>query len=150
MQLSPGFEPGAQVRSVLLNGKPLQFAAVPGEDVHCSVEFKLTGRDEVYFGLIPGLQILEPADVPDPGDSSQQLKILRVSWDRAAGQYTLDLEGRSGRTYPLELRTPRKPMKVDGARWEGSDISGVLKVEFPPASQQYVRRTVTILLADTK
>ncbi len=150
MKLSPGFEAGAQVRAVLLNGKPLQFTGVTGEDTHCSVDFQLTGRDELYFGLIPGLQVLEPVQAPEPGDPSQQLKILRVSWERASGQYTIDLEGRSGRTYLLELRTPRKPAKVEGARWDGSDINGVLNVAFPAASQRYVRRTVTIQLANVR
>lgn len=150
MKLSPGFEAGCQVRSVLLNGKPVQFTEVPGEDVHCNVDFQLSGHDEVYFGLMPGLQVLEPMDAPDPGDASQQLKILRISGDRAGGQYTLELEGHSGRAYVLEMRTPRKIAKVEGARWDGSDIGGALNVEFPPAPQRYVRRTVTIQLTKAR
>lgn len=144
MNLSPGFEAGAQVRQVSLNGKPVTFHNLSGEDLHCIVEFMLTGSDVVRFELTPGLKVLEPLADPEPGGSTEQLKILRLSWDRTQDLYTIDLEGRSGRAYSLEVRTPRKPSKIEGAAWEGAETAGKLRIEFPSAPREYVRRTVTI------
>lgn len=115
-----------------------------GEDLHSLVEFRLSANDVVRYELTPGLQILEPVDVPIPGDSSRQLKILRVSWDRAADRFVINLEGCSGNKYTLELLTPRKPARVEGAQWEGSENGGKLIIEFPSGSQVYVHRTVTM------
>jgi hypothetical protein len=144
LELAPGFEAGAVIRRVMLNGKPVQINEVPGEDLHGSIDFALTGNDVVRIELTPGLQVLEPVDAPSPGDSTQQLKILRIFWDRNNDRYAIDLEGRSGRSYLLEARLPRKPVRIDGGAWSGSDTGGTLKIEFPSASEDYVRRTVTI------
>lgn len=144
LELSPGFEAGSQVRRVLLNGKPVPCIEAYGEDLHCSVEFQLSGNDVVLYELTPGLQILEPMDAAVPGDSNRQLKVLRVSWDRERDRYTIDLEGHSGNSYSLEARTPRKPARVDGARWAGLETNGALLIEFPSSPQEYMRRTVAL------
>ncbi len=144
IELSPGFEPGTEVRRVTVNGKPVTSRVIAGEDVHSMVEFTLSANDVVRYELTPGLQILEPVDVPIPGDSSRQLKILRVSWDRAADRFVIDVEGRSGNKYTLELLTPRKPVRVEGAQWEASEHGGKLIIDFPSGSQVYVHHTVTL------
>ena len=150
LELSPGFEAGAQVRRVSLNGKPVQARTADGEDVHGEVGFLLAGSDEVRYELSPGLQIMEPAGTPAPGDESTQLKILHVAWDRAADRYRIELEGRSGRSYSLEARAPRRPARVEGARWDGSGADGSLTIDFPAAAQAYVRRTVAVHMTNEK
>jgi hypothetical protein len=115
--------------------------------VHCRIEFLLTGNDTIVFELTPGLQILEPMDAPIPGDANRHMKIIRVGWERESDRYALELEGRSGSTYALEVRLPRKLDKIDGARWDGLETNGVLTIEFPAVSQAYARRTVTLVMA---
>jgi glycogen debranching enzyme len=148
LELSPGFEPGALVRKVSVNGKPVPHTETYGEDVHCRIEFQLTGSDVIVFELTPGLQILEPMTAPIPGDRNKQLKILHVSWERERDRYTMDLEGLGGSSYSLQMRMPRKPAKVEGARWEGLEVDGVMTIEFPAASQGYVRRTVILQMTN--
>jgi hypothetical protein len=148
MDLSPGFEAGAQVLRVLLNEKPAMFRSDCGEALDCPVQFLLTGNDEVRFELSPGLQVLEPLADPKPGDHTDQLKIIRISSDHAHALYTIDLEGRSSQAYSLEVRLPRKPSKIEGAAWEGDATAGKLKIEFPSAPVEYARRTVTIQFTD--
>jgi glycogen debranching enzyme len=147
LELSPGFEAGTQVSKVLVNGKPAVHTETYGEDVHCRIEFLLTGNDTIVFELTPGLQILEPMDAPIPGDANRHMKIIRVGWERESDRYALELEGRSGSTYALEVRLPRKLDKIDGARWDGLETNGVLTIEFPAVSQAYARRTVTLVMA---
>ena len=137
-EMVPGFEPGAQVLSAFLNGKPVPLQAESG------VSFPLTGDDVVRFELSPGLQILETVDRPAPGDPTKSLKILDVSWDRGSDRYTIEVEGLGGKAYSLDLRVPRRPVRVAGAAWSGSDTSGSLKLEFPPGSTEYVRRSVVL------
>ncbi len=148
LELSPGFEPGALVRKVSVNGKNVLHTETYGEDVHSRTEFLLTGNDTVIFELTPGLQILEPMDTLIPGDTNTHMKIIHVLWQRESDRYSLEVEGRSGSTCALEVRMPRKPAKVDGARWDGLETDGVLTIEFPVAGQAYVRRTVTLLMTN--
>jgi glycogen debranching enzyme len=147
MELSPAFEAGAQVRRVLLNGKPVPHVETFGEDLHCRVEFPLTGNDLVFFELTPGLQILEPLAAPVPGITTSQLKILRVSWDRSRDLYSLEVEGLGGASYTLQARVPRQPAKVEGARWEGLETEGFLAIDFPSAPAGHARRTVTLQMS---
>jgi hypothetical protein len=149
MEFSPGFEAGALVRKVSLNGKSIISNDVSGEDVHSGIEFMLTGDDVVHYELTPGLQVLEPLDLPSPGDTTRQLKIIRVAWDRTRDRYTIDLEGRSGSSYALQVLAPRKPSLVAGAKWDGAETGGTLMVEFPAAAGEYVRRQVTLQMTNT-
>jgi hypothetical protein len=144
LELSPGFEPGAAVRRILVNGKPVPWSAAPGDDLHAAIEFPLSGNDQVRYELTPGLRVVEPADAPLPGGSSGQLKILRLDWDRAADVYTLVLEGRAGRSYALEVLAPGKPVRVEGATWEGEAASGRLRIEFPASPAPWSSRTIRI------
>jgi glycogen debranching enzyme len=140
----PGLEPGAQIRRVLLNGKPIAYEPILGDDVHCSMALPLTGNDEIRIELQPGLRLLEPEAAPSTGDRSSLLKIVELQWDRVAETYTLRAEGRSGRRYGLQARTPHRPVAIDGATWSGSDTEGVLSIEFPPGDAEYSSKSVKI------
>jgi len=142
--LSPGFEPGAALRGASHNDRRVAPRVEEGEDLHCTVEFPLTGNDTVIMELAPGLRIVEPEDPPLPGDASRNLRILRSAWDRDAGRYTIVIEGRGGGNYELEVRVPREPVRVEGAVWAPSAGGGRLAFSFPEASGEYVRSTVTL------
>jgi len=147
LQLSPGFEPGARVRQVALNGKPVVATDTLGSDTHSEVEFLLSGSDEVRFDLSPGLQVIEPMFAPASGDRTNQLKILRVSCESGRNRYTLEVQGRAGKSYSLALRPPAKPSKVAGAEWKGNGDIGTLVIDFQPGSGEYARRSVAIEFA---
>jgi len=145
MDFSPGFEAGAVVHKASLNGKPVSFRDAAGEDdVHPGIEFMMSGDDVIRYQLMPGLQIMEPANPPLPGDPARHLKIIRAAWDRTRDRYTIDLEGRSGSSYPLSLLIPRKPSLVEGGKWEGTETGGTLIIEFLAAAGAYGRRQVIL------
>ncbi len=144
LEFAPGFESGAAVRRVIVNGKAAACKVTSAEDVHCPVILDLTGHDEVRYELVPGLRLEEPSAAPAPGDRTSAVKIIRVSYESGSGLYSLVLQGRGGRTYKLRVATPGKPVSVQGAAWSGTENDGTLAVEFPPAATEYVSRTVNI------
>jgi hypothetical protein len=150
MVFSPGFEAGALVHKVSLNGKSISSHDVSGEaDVHSGIEFMLSGEDVIRYQLTPGLQVVGPMDLPLPGDPTRQLRIIRVAWDRIRDRYTIELEGRSGSSYALGLLIPRKPSLVEGAKWEGTGTGGTLTVDFPAAAGEYSRRPVILQMTNS-
>jgi hypothetical protein len=144
LDFAPALEPGAQVRSVAINGTRVNCEPVFAEDVHCPVMLPLSGDDEVRIDFVPGLRILEPMTSPTPGARSSTLKVVNVQWDRASERYTLDLEGLSGRKYGLEIRVPHRPVQIDGAAWSGGETEGTLAVDFPTAATEYSAHRVRI------
>jgi glycogen debranching enzyme len=146
-EFSPGFEPGAAVRRVTVNGIPVAcIASSQADDVHCPVLVMLTGQDDIRYNIEPGLRILEPLETPLPGDRSSAVKVIRICFDAKSGRYTLLLQGRSGRKYSLAIQSAGKPVSVDGGTWVEQGKETRLVVEFPPGEQEYVSRTVQIAM----
>ena len=143
LELSPGLEPGAVVKGAGVNGKPAKWAVREAGDLHCDLELRLTGRDEVRIGIVPGLRIVEPLEPAAVGERARQLRIVRVAWDAASKSCRLDLEGRSGVSYVIEVLSPERVVSVEGARWSGE---GRIDVDFPPSGERYAARTVRVWL----
>jgi len=143
LKLSPGLEPGAAVKDVKANGKPLRWTMREAGDLHCDLELRLTGKDEVRIGLVPGVRIVEPLEPAAVGERARQLRIVRVAWDAASKSCRLDLEGRSGASYVIEVLSPERVASVEGARWSAD---GRIDVNFPPSGERYAARTVRVLL----
>jgi len=140
LDFSPGFEPGARVRSVSVNSRTLRCQPEPAPDAHCSVSVTLTGNDVICYDLTPGLRVMEPADDPSPGERTSALKIIRLLYDAESDSYTLDAEGRSGRAYSLRAVLPGASASVEGATLQGETLT----VEFPSSAQEYVPARVVI------
>jgi hypothetical protein len=146
LKLSAGLEPGAIVKGAQVNGKAVKPAVQEGEDVHCELEARLSGKDEIRISLVPGLRIMEPLEPAAIGERPRQLKIVRVRWDRGSACYTLDLEGRSGVSSRLQISLPARPAAVEGAAWSGTAESGSLQISFPSSAAEYSARTVRVML----
>jgi hypothetical protein len=144
LDFSPGFEPGAVIRRVLVNGRSGSCTAVPGEDVHCPVTMVLSGVDEVRYELEPGLRILEPMDSPSAGETPSSVRILSHGFDPASGRHTIVMQGRSGRNYAVAVQSARKPVSVQGASWVENGAVTALSVEFPAGAADYSTQTVQI------
>ncbi len=150
LDFSPGFEAGATVRSVLINGREAVSTPYRGEDTHCRLSLPLSGNDEIRVRLTPGLRLVEPRRVALPGDVSSGIRILRVAWEAERGRFALALEGRAGRDYELQAILERLPERVEGGEWQGSAASGRLKIGFPPGSDSYVQKTVFLEMSRPK
>jgi len=127
LRLAPGFEPGARIGRVSVNGSPVRFESAKGEDVHCDLRLTMSGDDEVRVEIERGLRIVEPMDAPAIGARTSQLKILGVFYDAGSGQYRLRVEGKPGRSYTLQ-------------RTQGSP----LEISFPEGEAEYIRREIPV------
>jgi hypothetical protein len=115
----------------------VQFAAVTIVDraARHVVEFRYRGGSDIYVST----------RLPDPGARSEGVRILRSRADARA--LRLLVEGRSGRSYDLFLRTPRQPGTVEGAtlvRDGGRDP--IVRVSFDGTDGAYSRREVVVSL----
>jgi hypothetical protein len=148
--IAPAFPLDAEVRAVRVDGRSLsptlttlgdvRFAEIeiPAPQVRTIVEYTVQDGSDVYVRRDPAA----------PGNTPQGVRILR-SRAEAAG-LRLTLEGRSGRTYSLGLRTPRSlaTFTAPGLRVQappGQDMQVLVTFEGP--EDQYVRREVLVPLS---
>ena len=136
---------GSAARPTIVRAGDVQFAEVtiPNPAPTTVVEYRYAGGSDVY---------IRP-EAPLPGARSEGIRILRSRADARALRLTL--EGRSGRSYDLFLRTPRQPGTVEGATIvrdgprPGSDQGGgdpIVRVKFDGAAGEYSRREVVVSL----
>jgi hypothetical protein len=115
----------------------VQFAevAVPQPGAETIAEFRYNGGTDVYVAT----------PTPQPGARNEGIRILRSRADATA--LRLLLEGRTGRSYELSLRTPHRTGTLRGATLvRGAGADPVIRVTFGGAGEGYVRREVIVEL----
>jgi glycogen debranching enzyme len=144
--LAPAFPLDARVRSVSVDGRPVDFEIVRGGDVQ-SAEFAVEVRRSVDVRILyeEGSDVYVPFEPPAHGARSESLRVLRST--AAGGALRLLLEGLGGRAYGLRLKTPHAVGTGEGfeAARAGADEYR-LNVSFDPAVRGYARREVVIPL----
>jgi glycogen debranching enzyme len=144
--LAPAFPLDAKVRAVSANGRSLPFAMRAEGDVQ-RAEATLdgvAGGTEVVFEVDEGTEVAWHVEAPEPGATSQGLRLLRARAE--TGTLRLVLEGVAGRTYTLRVRTPRQPGEVAGVRVTRAGSGWELSVVFEGPADTYVRRDVKVPL----
>ncbi|MCA1563127.1 MAG: amylo-alpha-1,6-glucosidase [Acidobacteria bacterium] len=147
--LAPAFPLDAIIRSVTVNGRDAKFDLRSVGDVQ-RPEIVLSepgAQTTVVFTYERGTDVYQEIEPASRGGRSQGLRVLR---SRASGDaLQLTLEGRAGRTYPLSIRTSRTLGAVAGGELK-RNTSGdpQLIVAFEGSGDQYVRKQVTVTLAD--
>lgn len=144
--LAPAFALDARVRSLKANGRSVRFAMRREGDVQIA-EATLEGvshRTEAVFEFDEGTEVAWRVDAPEPGATSQGLRVLR-SRAEASG-LRLVLEGLAGRTYALRVRSARRPGAVAGVTVARSGRDWELVVRFEGTPNEYVRRDLAIPL----
>jgi glycogen debranching enzyme len=148
--LSPAFALDATVDRVSIGGKPakptivrsgdvqLVEVTIPAPSAEVVAEFTYRGGSDVYVRR----------EAPATGARNEGLRILRSRAERNA--LRLLLEGLSGRTYELFLRTPRRATAAEGAKLEQRGDDPVLRVTFDGPSAKYARREVVVRLATAR
>ena len=145
--LAPAFPLDAIIDRVVIDGKATRPRIVRLGDVQF-VEAALTQPAAAIvaeFRYRGGSDVYAKTPVPVPGARSEGLRILRSRAD--TGALRLLLEGRTGRTYDLSLRTPRRLGALHGAtlvRDQGPDP--VIRVTFAGDGEGYTRREVVMEL----
>ncbi|HYP28588.1 MAG TPA: GH116 family glycosyl hydrolase [Blastocatellia bacterium] len=145
--IAPAFPLDAEVRSVLVNGRPARFEMKREGDVQralVSVEGP-AATTEIIYNYGEGTEVYFHSEPLRPGASDQGLRVLRSRAD--ANALRLVLEGLGGRSYEVRVRGRRRPAEVAGVKvLESSDGEARLLVSFDGASEAYVRRELTLPL----
>ena len=117
LHLDPALAPGARVRDVRTRTGAVAFHTVQtGRDLHVSVDVPLgAGEAEVTIRHSPGWRLVLTDPAPVRGDRSRSLKVLDARLDGDA--LALSLEGRAGRTYPLEIHKPSGRVAIETVRF---------------------------------
>lgn len=117
VEFSPAFSLRTRIVSVQMNGRPLAFKMQPNaNDQHLAVRVPVNGSSTTLtirlkndFGLT-----LSNA-LPALGSASRGLRVLSESWNDSRSQLTLDVSGRAGGRYELDVWNPGQVSSVEGA-----------------------------------
>lgn len=145
LALEPSFPLDARVRAVQIQGRNIEFQTSRiGDRQKVLVNFEMREQSvEVTFVYDEGSDVYVKADIPAPGAESQGLRVLRSTAQENG--LRLLLEGRSGRTYRLFVRSPHQlaeTTRVKVGRSDGPDQELIL--EFKGSPDDYSRMDLIV------
>ena len=116
VEFSPAFSLRSQVIGVQLNGRPLAFKMQPnGNDQHLYVRFPLSARaNNLVIRLKNDFGLSLTNELPPLGSASRGLRVVSESWNALKTSLTLDVSGRSGDRYSLDVWNPSQISSVEG------------------------------------
>lgn len=146
LALSPAIPLDARVTGVTANGRAVQWkSALTGDVQRVHVTLPAAGGAQtIVISHTPGTEVAVEAEPLVQGATSQGLRVLRVR--PGADALLLKLEGRAGRTYELEVRTPRRIESSAGVLVEPTAGGARLRVTFEGAADGYVQRELALPL----
>jgi glycogen debranching enzyme len=144
VEFSPAFSLRTQVLSVQMNGRPLSFKMQSNaNDQHLAVRFPVNGHGASLTIRVKndfGLSLSN--ELPDLGSTSRGLRVISDSWNASRNQLSLELSGRAGSRYELDVWNPAQVSSVDGA---SLTRSGKLDIQMPEgAPESYVPQKIVI------
>ncbi len=149
---APGFALGSEIRTVRVNGREAKFNITRNaHDLVCQIQSGVRDQTTIEIEYLPGPEIIIERSAAHVGDTSQMLKLLGT--DVNANTVRIVVEGRSGQSYHLEVRSLKPIIKVENAerlpslkrRQTLSDWR--LRLVMPKTeSGGYVRQTITLEL----
>jgi glycogen debranching enzyme len=143
---APAFPLDAELRAASVDDRPARFRPRAVGDVRFAevVVERLTRPTQIAFEHGGGSDVAWRVEAPEPGATSQGLRVLRSRAE--ARRLLLVVEGRAGRSYRLQLHTPRTPREVPGVRVRRSAPIWELEVAFAGPGEGYVRREIALPL----
>jgi hypothetical protein len=147
VDFSPAFSLRTQVISVAMNGRRLPFKMQPNSnDQHLLVRFPVNGgpnhlviRVKNDFGLALANQL------PVLGSASRGLRVLFESWNAAKTEFTLEVSGRAGSRYEMDVWNPNQIASLEGAVLTRR---GKLEIQMPQgAADSYFEQKLVIHFA---
>ena len=147
LSLAPAFPLDAWIRSVTVDGSAARFRAKAEGDVQrVEVDVPAGGAAprRIVFAYDEGTDVFTHIALPDAGSTSEGLRILRSRVE--GGALRLVLEGRTGRSYHVGVRTPRRLGNAPGVTVTPSARGAELLVSFEGAGGGYVRRSIVLPL----
>jgi glycogen debranching enzyme len=147
VEFSPAVSLRTQVVSVEVNGRAWPFKVQPNShDQHVYVRFPVNGKpSNVVIHVKNDFGVTLSSDLPPLGSASRGLRVLSEAWNPSRTQYTLDVSGRAGSSYELDVWNPAQVSSVDGA---SLGKLGKLEIHMPQgAADSYVPQKVVIHFA---
>src|ERR1700722_9214064 len=144
VEFSPAFSLRAHVISVEMNGRPLPFKMQPNKnDQHLWVRFPVSsGRNTLAIRVKNDFGLTLSNQLPPLGSAGRGLRVLSESWNPRRTELTLEVSGRAGTRYALDMWNPGQISTVEGAVFRKT---GKLEIQMPPgASDSYVQQKVVI------
>jgi glycogen debranching enzyme len=147
VDFSPAFSLRTQVIRVEMNGRSLPFEMHPnGNDQHVSVRFPVNaGPNTLVIRIKNDFGLSLSNELPPLGSASRGLRVLSESWNASKTELTLEVSGRAGSGYQLDVWNPNQIASVEGAVLTKL---GKLEVQMPPgASDSYLRQNLVLHFA---
>ena len=144
IEFSPAFSLRTQVLSVQMNGRALPFKMRPNaNDQHLAVRFPVTGQGvSLTIRIRNDFGLTLSNELPDLGSASRGLRVISETWNASRNQLMLDVSGRRGSRYELEVWNPGQVSSVEGG---SLSRSGKLEIEMAEgAAESYVPQKVVI------
>jgi hypothetical protein len=147
VEFSPAFSLRTQVVSVQMNGRMLPFKLLPNSnDQHVSLRFPVAdGSTVVVIRMKNDFGLALPNELPALGSASRSLRVLSESWNASKTQLTLEVSGRAGMSYQMEVWNPGQISSLDGAVLTKL---GKLEIQMPQGTADaYIQQKVVIHFA---
>jgi glycogen debranching enzyme len=117
VEFSPAFSLRTQIVGVLFNGRPLPFKVQPNSnDQHVYVRFPVNAAaSSLVIRVRNDFGLSLSNELPALGSASRGLRVLSESWNTLKTELTLEVSGRSGDGYALNVWNPSQISSVTGA-----------------------------------
>ena len=152
LEFSPALALRARVSGAELNGHKVPFTLQKNsEDQHVTVKFPVPGGSSTLRLTVRndfGLSV--HSELPPLGGASEGPRAVSETWSDNLDSLRLDLSGRPGKTYELDLWNPAQVRSVDGGTLPKSDHPR-LQISFPGgARQEYTHQQVVVHFAERR
>jgi glycogen debranching enzyme len=129
LEYSPAFSLRTRIVDVRMNGKPVAFKMeANANDQHLEVRVPLNESTTLVIHTKDDFGLSLSNQLPNLGSMSGELRVLDESWDAAKTQLRLNVSGRSGRRYQLEVWNSSAISAVEGG---ALTKLGKLQIEIP-------------------
>jgi hypothetical protein len=150
LEFSPALAQRARVSGAELNGRKIPFTVQKNaEDQHVILNFAVQGgssRLRLRVRNDFGLSI--HSELPGLGSASEGLRAVSETWSNNLDSLRLDVSGRPGKTYELDLWNPAQVRSVDGGTLPKSNQPR-LQISFPAGTgHEYTHQQVVIHFAE--
>ncbi len=143
VDFSPAFSPRTQVISVQMNGRPLPFKMeANGNDQHLLARFLVNdGTNTLVVRFKNDFGLALSNELPALGSASRGLRVLSESWNASKTQLTLEVSGRAGMSYSMDVWNPGQISSIEGGVLPKP---GKLEIQMPQGADGYVQQRVVI------
>ena len=126
-----------------MKGRPLPFKTEPnGNDQHLAARFPVNdGTSNLVIRVKNDFGLVLSNELPALGSASRSLRVLSESWNASKTQLTLEVSGRAGMSYQMDVWSPGQISSVEGAVLTKL---GKLEFQMPQGADGYVQRKVVI------